>query len=106
MYSKQTEANLGVVTLSTKIKMRDSEDKKNHENLLAFASITLTTDLGTLTISGFRIWKSKFDDFKGYNVTVPMAGLYKQVFASKALMLLIQKNVGEAYEYASIPAIW
>lgn len=105
MYKLQKEFSLGLATMRAKVKLKDVTDTKNHENLLGFASITLTTDFGTFTVSGFRIWKSKYDDFKGINLTVPMAGQFKQVAASKPLMSAMQKVVNEAYEDANIPIV-
>lgn len=72
-----------------------------HPNLLANASITLRGETGQyFTISGFSIWKSKFDDSK--NVQVPQKINFKYCLFEERLWKIISKEILETYDQADI----
>ncbi len=87
--------NLTEITISFK-----PIEGEKHENLLAYAAITLKDEnYDYLVISGVTVWKSK--NFKGLNVEPPKNKNFKFCYGS--LWLKIKKEVIEQYEDWSMP---
>ena len=86
-----------------KFTIRKPTGFKKHPNLLANITLTLKEEFGEyLTISGFTLWKSKFE---GYNLGVPSKPGFKFSLISTSLKGKIKKAIIEQYEYDSIPII-
>lgn len=76
---------------------------KKHPNLLANITIIFKEESGEyLTISGFTLWKSKFE---GYNLEVPSKPGFKFSLISTSLKNKIKKEVIKQYEYEDIPIV-
>lgn len=76
--------------------------KGKHENLLANASIALKTETGQyFTISGFSVWKSKFEGAP-LNVSVPQNRNFKYCLFEGMLWKQISKEILEEYDKADI----
>ena len=84
------------------IKIRKPPSNKN-QNLLASASLTLKGDsVGYFTITGFLIWKSKFE---GLNVTPPKSRTFTFVLFEGGLWKSIKQEILKKYEEEGIPII-
>ena len=76
--------------------------KKKHENLLAYAAITLKDENhDNLAISGITVWRS--NKYDGLNVEPPKNKTFKFCYGS--LWDKIRKEILEQYENWSIPVI-
>lgn len=86
-----------------KISIKPIKDKKN-PNLLGYASISFKEEISGeyFTISGFTIWKSKFE---GYNVEVPAKKHFKFCLFESSLWRKIKQKIIKKYEYEEIPII-
>lgn len=74
-------------------------------NMLANANVTFKFETGEyFTITGFSVWKSKFEG-NGLNITEPQKARFKFCFFEKSIWTKIKKNILDAYEYASIPIV-
>jgi hypothetical protein len=85
------------------IKVRLVESTKI-ENLLGNASVTLKDKDGTdkLSISGFTIWRSKFE---GYNVTGPRSNKFDYWLPEAGFKQRLVAEIIKEYEIARIPVI-
>jgi hypothetical protein len=84
--------------IEIKVKTKPAGEKRNHPNILAYASITLKEELGEyITISGFTVWKSIHD---GYNVEPPQSNR-KFKYLQGTLLPRIKQEIIHKYEYDS-----
>lgn len=91
--------------IETKVKIISKSGERIHDNHLANASVTFYLDDGDhLTISGFSIWRSKFED-AGINITPPGSKTYKYLLTSDHLWTKLTKEIKEQYDRESIPVV-
>jgi hypothetical protein len=73
--------------------------------LLAFAVVNFKgEDGGYIAISGFTIWRSKFDNQK-LNVECPGNKKFKYFLIEPSLWSKLQKEIINAYDFARIPIV-
>ncbi len=76
-----------------------------HENFLANASITFEIEGGGhFTISGFGIWKSKYDPTE-INITPPGTRTYKYALFENSVWEKFKKMIVAEYDRSDIPII-
>ncbi|HOX10363.1 MAG TPA: hypothetical protein P5323_00180 [Candidatus Moranbacteria bacterium] len=91
---------INIVEITASVKLTSGQ----HENLLANATLTFKGELGEyFTISGFTVWKSKYDN--ALNVQVPQKRNFKYCLFEKSLLEKIKREIIEKYDYASIPIV-
>jgi len=95
---------LNIREATIKIKLI-SETERKHENILADAFVTFKEEEGGyFTVSGFKIWKSKFEG-GGLNVTVPRNKHFEFCKFEPAFWRRLKLEIIKAYEYEEIPII-
>lgn len=93
--------NINFTELTVKIQKMENK----HPNFLASAIVTFKEQMGGyLSISGFTIWKSKYEG-QGYNVEVPSKPGFKFCLCEKTLWKTISQEVIREYEKFTIPVI-
>lgn len=106
----ENEISINIGKISAKVQLLPERERK-HPNLLANASITLKEESsgGRATITGFTIWKSKYQaDPSGdnnLNVMVPQKRNFKYLLFNDLLWFRIKKLIVDAYAYKNIPVI-
>lgn len=95
--------NINISEITIKITL--AKGPKKHENLLAYAVATFKGENGDfIAISGFTIWRSKFDNQK-LNVECPRNKNFKYFLMESSLWAKLQKEISNAYEYEKIPVV-
>ncbi len=96
------KTNLNEITV--KVTLIPETDRK-HPNLLANVSITLKDDEGGyFTISGFAIWKSKFEG-QPLNITVPKKPGFSYCRFEPGFWRRLKSEIIRAYGYERIPIV-
>lgn len=87
------------------VRIKKLADKTKHHNLLAYATVIFRSDTGDyVSITGFTVWKSKFEN-GGLNVEEPGKRGFKYVLAEKAFEEKLKREILAKYEYAEIPIV-
>lgn len=90
--------NLQLKELGVKINLLTDK----HPNLLANAHVTFKFETGEhFTITGFSIWKSKFEG-SGLNITQPQRARFQFCYFEKSIWNKIKKYILDAYDYETI----
>ncbi len=87
------------------VRIKKVADKAKHPNLLAYVTVILRNDTGDyLSITGFTVWKSKFEN-GGLNVEEPGKRGFKYVLSEKSFEEKLKREILAKYEYAEIPIV-